>query len=86
MRLFQVQKALLNLSLLMHWLVSHVCILPHCGYSGRWRGAKQWRCHPACALRERPSEDDLSLAVKEESGFVVSEHLAVLHRKLRGCH
>lgn len=50
------------------------------------RGAKQWRCHPAIAPRERPSEDNLSLAVKEASGFVVSEHLAALHRKLRGCH
>ena len=54
--------------------------------SGRQRGAKQWRCHPARVPREHPSEDDLSPAVKEESGFVVSEHLAALHRKLRGCH
>lgn len=71
----------------MHSLVSPAFLpFPQHGYSGKQSGALQWKCHPARAPRERPSEDDLSPAVKEESGFVVSEHLAVLHRKLRGCH
>lgn len=48
------------------------------------RDTKQWECHPEPAPRECPSEDNLSQAVKESSGFVVSEHLAALHRKLGG--
>lgn len=71
----------------MRWLVAQALLhVPLHGYLGKQRGAEPRRCHPAGAPRERPSEDDLSPAVKEESGSVVSEHLAVLHRKLRGCH